>query len=164
MSVNVSVIQLLRDDLQGAARDDGRDEGKSGKCRHRDKSAFTWDFEALNRALRQLRDAGLQVAIDDFGTGYSSLARERELNVNCLKIAKYFVDKLMHLKPEEAITRDVISMAHWLGHFVVAEGVEHERQRQCLLDYGCDRIQGNLVSRPLDEDAAAELLRKHANS
>lgn len=166
VSVNVSVIQLLRDDFCRELLEmmDEMRVSPASVGIEITESAFAWDFEALNRALRQLRDAGLQVAIDDFGTGYSSLARERELNVNCLKIAKYFVDKLMHLKPEEAITRDVISMAHRLGHFVVAEGVEHERQRQCLLDYGCDRIQGNLVSRPLDEDAAAELLRKHANS
>jgi len=52
-------------------------------------------------------------------------------------------------------------MAHKLGHSVIAEGVEHERQRQYLLKYGCDRIQGYLISKPLSESAALDLLRKH---
>ena len=48
------------------------------------------DYSSIN----MFRDAGLHVAIDDFGTGYSSLAREKEFNVDCLKIDKYFIDKL----------------------------------------------------------------------
>lgn len=46
------------------------------------------------------------------------------------------------------------------GHCVIAEGVEYERQKQYLLNYGCDKIQGYLISKPLDEAAALELLRK----
>ncbi|MFY9485635.1 MAG: EAL domain-containing protein, partial [Bacillota bacterium] len=126
------------------------------------ESALASDFDDLNRVLGELRDAGIHISIDDFGTGYSSLAREGELNIDCLKIDKYFVDRLMHLKPEESIIGDIVSMAHRLGHHVTAEGVEHERQRQYLLDYGCDRIQGHLVSKPLHEDAAIRLLRRMA--
>lgn len=64
----------------------------------------------------------------------------------------------MYIKPEKALTSDIISMAHKLGHFVVAEGVEYEEQRKYLLSWDCDRIQGYLISKPLDEDAAIEIL------
>ena len=101
---------------------------------------------------------GIEVSIDDFGTGYSSLSHERELNVNCLKIDKYFIDKLLKLKPEEAITGDIISMAHRLGHLVVAEGVEFEKQKQYLIENNCDFIQGYLFSMPLDEEEALKML------
>ncbi len=164
VSINVSVFQLLRHDLCEELLETMREMGVSPANVGIEitESAFAWDFEALNRTLFELRDAGLNVAIDDFGTGYSSLARERELNVNCLKLDRYFVDKLMYLEPEEAITWDVVSMAHRLGHCVVAEGVEHERQRQCLQDYGCDKIQGYLMSGPVYEDAAMELLKRQS--
>lgn len=162
VSVNVSVIQVLRKDfctdLLGLISE--------AQVRPGDvsieitESAFAWNLQEINRIFSGLRAAGVHISIDDFGTGYSSLARERELNVNCLKIAKPFVDKLMHLKPEESITGHVISMAHRLGHYVIAEGVEHERQRQCLMDYGCDKIQGYLISRPVDEDVAIGLLKR----
>ena len=100
----------------------------------------------------------LASAIDDFGTGYSSLSREGELNVNCLKIDKAFIDKLLFLKNDETITGDIISLAHRLGHCVVAEGVEHEKQMQYLKDHGCDKIQGYLISKPLSEEMAVKFL------
>ncbi len=124
------------------------------------ESVFTSDYDNMNRLIRKLREAGLHVAIDDFGTGYSSLAREKELQVNCLKIDKYFIDKLLVDGNDKAITGHIISMAHKLGHCTVAEGVECEAQKQYLLDNGCDKIQGYLVSGPLDEEAAIELLRR----
>ena len=124
------------------------------------ESVFTDDYDYINKIINELKDAGLHIAIDDFGTGYSSLAREKELNVNCLKIDKYFIDKLLEDEIEKAITGDIISMAHRLGHCAIAEGVEQEEQKQYLLAHGCDKIQGYLVGRPLDEEAAFELLAK----
>lgn len=125
------------------------------------ESVFESDYEKINRILGRLKKAGFIIAIDDFGTGYSSLARERELNINCLKIDQSFIDKLMYLEPEKTITDDIISMAHNLGHYVIAEGVEHEKQKQYLQRHGCDKIQGYLISKPLDEDIAIEFLRKY---
>jgi EAL domain-containing protein (putative c-di-GMP-specific phosphodiesterase class I) len=55
-------------------------------------------------------------------------------------------------------------MAHRRGHCVVAEGVEHEEQKEYLLRNGCDKIQGFLVARPLDENAAIELIGKQRDS
>jgi PAS domain S-box-containing protein len=125
------------------------------------ESMFASDYQEINNILGELKACGIRIAIDDFGTGYSSLARERELNVNSLKIDKYFIDKLLVLEPDKTITGDIISMGHKLGHCVVAEGVEYEKQRQYLKDHGCDKIQGYLISRPLDENAAIELLEKY---
>jgi len=50
-------------------------------------------------------------------------------------------------------------MAHKLGHCVVAEGVEHEVQKQYLIDHDCDMMQGYLFSPPLNEEAAIDFLR-----
>jgi PAS domain S-box-containing protein len=124
------------------------------------ESVLASNFQEINTILGELKDAGLYIAIDDFGTGYSSLARERELNINCLKIDKYFIDKLLLVDPDKAITSDIVSMAHKLGHCAIAEGVEHEKQRHYLLNCGCDKIQGYLISKPLGEEAAIELLNK----
>ena len=67
------------------------------------------------------------------------------------------------LQPEldRAITGDIISMAHRLGHCAVAEGVEVEAQKQYLIAHGCDRMQGFLFSKALDEEAALALLKRH---
>ena len=161
VSINVSAIQLLERDfneiLFSMIKDMQISPANIGL--EITESMFADNYQRINHTLGELENYGIHVAIDDFGTGYSSLARERELNVSCLKIDKYFIDKLVSLKDEEAITGDIISMAHKLGHCVVAEGVEYEKQRQYLLDNGCDKIQGYLISKPLDEEAAIELLR-----
>jgi EAL domain-containing protein (putative c-di-GMP-specific phosphodiesterase class I) len=122
------------------------------------ESVFAANYYEINRIIGLLKESGIKIAIDDFGTGYSSLARERELNINCLKIDKQFIDKLMVLDESETITRDIISMAHKLGHTVVAEGVEHQKQRDYLVNNNCDMIQGYLISRPMSEDNAVEYL------
>jgi PAS domain S-box-containing protein len=163
VSINISAIQLLRDDFTqyllemiNERRVDPANIGLEVT-----ESVFASNYQEINSILGELKSLGIKIAIDDFGTGYSSLARERELNLNCLKIDKYFIDKLLLLKDEEAITSDIIAMAHKLGHDVIAEGVEYERQRQYLLKYGCDRIQGYLISKPLTEAAALDLLRNY---
>ena len=66
----------------------------------------------------------------------------------------------MIISNEESITGDIINMAHKLGQIVVAEGVEHDKQMQYLIDNDCDLIQGYLISKPLEMEAAIELLNK----
>lgn len=162
ISINVSGIQLLKNDFIKNLFEmiNEMQINPENISLEITESIFASNYQEVNRILGELKDSGIHIAIDDFGTGYSSLARERELNINCLKIDKYFIDKLLSLKPEEAITGDIISMAHKLGHCIIAEGVEHEKQRQYLLSHGCDKIQGYLISKPLDGEAAIELLKK----
>lgn len=162
VTVNLSVIQLLKDefceDLFEMIEDIGVNPANIGL--EITESIYLSDHEKVNTTLGKLKEAGLRILIDDFGTGYSSLSRERDLNIDFVKIDKSFIDKLMHVEPEKALTSDIISMAHKLGHYVIAEGVEYEEQRKYLHSWGCDRIQGYLISKPLDEDAAIELLKK----
>ncbi len=83
--------------------------------------------------------------------------------MDCMKIDKYFIDKLLYTAPEKAITSDIISMAHKLGHCTVAEGVEEEIQMRYLKEHNCDKVQGYLVSRPLTEEEAVRFLEKALN-
>lgn len=166
IAINLSVIQLLDKDFPKKLFQIIENAGANPEniTLEITESIFSSEYEYLNMILTDLKSIGLKISIDDFGTGYSSLSRERDLNVDNLKLDKSFIDKLMYLAPEEAITGDIISMAHKLGHCVVAEGVEHEKQKQYLEIFGCDMIQGYLLSRPLDEDLAIEFLKNYDNN
>ena len=83
------------------------------------------------------------------------------MKVDYMKIDKYFVDKLLVANLNKAITSDIISISHKLGQRTIAEGVEHHIQLQYLKEHGCDKIQGYLISRPLDEEDAIGFLQKH---
>lgn len=166
VSINVSPIQLLRPDFASRlfALISELHVNPQNIGIEITESVFTSDYENINHIIEKLRDAGLHIAIDDFGTGYSSLAREKELSVNCLKIDKYFIDKLLDTDLNKALTSDIISMAHKIGHCTIAEGVEHESQLQYLKEHDCDRIQGYLISKPLDEEDALKFLKKQENN
>ena len=91
------------------------------------------------------------------GTG-SSLARERELSVDYVKIDQIFIERLLTFDKSEVISGDIISMAHKLGHKVIAEGVEHPKQMELLKEFGCDKVQGFLISKPLGEEEILKLI------
>jgi len=165
VSINISIIQLLKPDFPNRLFEIMNEMQINPKNVGLEitESVFAADFDNINSAIEKLRDAGLHIAIDDFGTGYSSLSRESGLKADCMKIDKYFVDILMSTNPNRAITSDIISIAHKLGHSTIAEGVGHEIQLQYLREFDCDRIQGFLISKPLDEEDALEFLNSAKN-
>lgn len=162
VAINVSAIQLFRNEFleDWFKTVNGAKVNIQNLLLELTESVFLNNYEDINKKLGHLKEQGIKIAIDDFGVGYSSFAREEELNVDYLKLDKYFVDKLLSLDYDKAIISDIISMAHRLGHFVVAEGVEYEEQKQYLIAHGCDYLQGYLLSRPLDFEEAVTFLKR----
>jgi diguanylate cyclase (GGDEF)-like protein len=108
--------------------------------------------------LDALRKEGVLAVLDDFGTGYSSLSYLHRFPLHALKIDRSFVSAL---RPGDsggssAVVRAVLALANTLGMEVIAEGIETEAQRDCLLEIGCVQGQGFLFSsaRPAHEWAA----------
>ncbi|HHY81276.1 MAG TPA: EAL domain-containing protein [Clostridiales bacterium] len=161
VSINTSVIQLLSPDFTSKLFELINDMQVTPNNIFIEitESVFASDYNIINKIIKKLRSAGLQIVIDDFGTGYSSLSREKELIVDCMKIDKYFIDNLLSADLSKAITGDIISIAHKLEQYTIAEGVEHDIQLQYLKEHNCDRIQGYLISKPLDEDEAVKFLK-----
>ena len=162
VSVNISVIQLLRDEF---VRDIIRIIESSGientsLVLEITESIIMENFDLINQKLKEIRKTGILISLDDFGTGFSSLSRLRELNIDYVKIDKYFIDNITEDKDETLITADIISMSHKFGLTVVAEGVEEEGQVKYLTKNDCDILQGYYISRPLSEDKAIEFMTK----
>ncbi len=100
--------------------------------------------------LDELRRLGVRLAIDDFGTGYSSLSYLDRLDVDELKIDRSFVTGLGAGLGNASIVRSTIELGHNLGLRLVAEGVEDQRSYDLVRGWGCDQVQGFLLSRPLE--------------
>ena len=152
VSVNVSVLQLLRGDLPGVVARVLEDTGIPPHLLELEltESVLMANAEQTAAKLQAFRALGVSLAIDDFGTGYSSLAYLKRLPITTLKIDKAFVDELPHDAEDAAITSTVIAMGHSLGLNVVAEGVETAAQMRFLADKGCDEIQGFWIAQPMD--------------
>ncbi|HEY1596497.1 MAG TPA: bifunctional diguanylate cyclase/phosphodiesterase [Thermoleophilaceae bacterium] len=99
--------------------------------------------------LDALSGMGVRIAIDDFGTGYSSLAWLKRFPVHEIKVDRSFVTDLVSNESDAAIVRSTIELGRSLGLLVVAEGVETGEVLERLAGYGCDVVQGFLVSRPV---------------
>ncbi len=100
--------------------------------------------------MDKFKAKGIKFAIDDFGTGYSSLAYVNLFPVDYLKIDRYFI-KQMHEQSIHKIIKSTIELAHELGFYVIAEGVEKDSDIGVLKSLSCDYIQGFTKSVPLKE-------------
>lgn len=107
------------------------------------------DTSATMQTFDRLRVLGVHVSIDDFGTGHSSLASLRKLPAAELKIDRAFVTDLERSEHAQYIANTIVQMAHALDMRVVAEGVETRKQRDLLVDMGCDELQGYLFAKPM---------------
>lgn len=160
VAVNISGLQLLRDEFLDATSSIIQVCGidPSNLEFEITESVLLENLEVINRKLNQVRNMGITIALDDFGTGYSSLSRLRELNIDIVKIDKFFIDRIEVLDYDRLISGDIISMAHKLGLVVIAEGVETQKQWQYLHDTKCDIVQGYFISKPLSHADALRIL------
>src|SRR5690606_13319488 len=161
MSVNMSVLQLLRGDFTEVVRRVLDDTGVAAGSLELELTESMLMANAAQTAMKlhAFRELGVSLAIDDFGTGYSSLAYLKRLPITTIKIDQTFIADLGHDPEGAAITTTVVAMAHGLGLRVVAEGVENAVQAEFLARHRCDEIQGFWVARPLDAVACMAFIR-----
>ncbi len=125
------------------------------------ESAMMADPTRAQRTLAQIHAMGVELAIDDFGTGFSSLSYLKHLPVSKLKIDKSFVMTMLQDENDAVIIRSTIDMAHNMGLWVVAEGVENQETFDLLEILDCDIAQGYLISAPLDRPALEKWIDAH---
>jgi diguanylate cyclase (GGDEF)-like protein len=124
------------------------------------ESGMTTDPDRAVAVLRRLQGDGVQVSIDDYGTGFSSLNQLKRLTADELKIDRTFIQQLATNHGDAILVRSAIDLAHNLGLFVTAEGVEDLGALAVLRDLGCDQVQGFALAHPVPaEGLLAECLK-----
>ncbi|MGE5477176.1 MAG: EAL domain-containing protein [Bacteroidales bacterium] len=103
---------------------------------------------------------GLGLAIDEFGSGYSSFAFLRRLPANALKMAQAFVRNVANSTDDSEIVTAIVAVARGLHMSVVAPGVETPEQLSFLASFGCERVQGFLLARPMPAAELGEFLAR----
>lgn len=154
MAVNMSVRNLQ--DAQFAERIGKIIEASAQSARglwlEITETAIMADPPRAQELLLSLNAMNILLSIDDFGTGYSSLAYLSQLPVHEIKIDKSFVSGMLKNENDAVIVRSIVDLAHNLGMFVIAEGVEDRGTYDLLKKLGCDAAQGFYISRPLPAD------------
>lgn len=104
---------------------------------------------AAQRTLAALKALGVRVAIDDFGTGYSNFSELRSTDARILKIDRSFVRQMTDTGRDRDIVQGIIGLAHRLGYWVTAEGIETDAALDALAELDCDEGQGYAIAHPL---------------
>lgn len=161
VNVNLSVRQLAQPDLLQGIDRVLQKNGLHGSNLKIEivESALVDNAELAARVLQQLRSRHIEVCLDDFGTGYSSLSYLHRFPVDVIKIDRSFIMRIAEASQDLAIVAAIIKLSQQLGLSVVAEGIESIQQWRQLRSLQCGYGQGYYFSRPLDGEAATEMLR-----
>jgi diguanylate cyclase (GGDEF)-like protein len=156
VSVNLSAIQISRDDVASVVRNALADSGLDPRrlTLELTESAIIHDPDRASKALNALKKLKVRVAMDDFGTGYTSLASLQRLPIDILKIDRSLVANLLEDEDAASIVRAILSLASALGMETTAEGIEREELGAVLAGMGCTYAQGFHYARPMEADAA----------
>jgi len=122
------------------------------------ESALIADPDRVAQTMHALKALGTTLAMDDFGTGYSNLASLQKLPIDVLKMDRSFVTGMLADRDKISIVRAILSLAQALGMKTTAEGIESNELAQTLAALGCTYGQGFFYARPLEADAAYDLL------
>lgn len=163
VSVNVSVLQLLRDDMAErvlAILDEAGVDPVHLKIEITE-SLFMQDMDRVTHILTTLYDRGVTIAIDDYGTGYSSLAYLKKLPFTHLKLDQSFISEVSTDLASQAIVQSTLLMAQSLDIQVIAEGIEEEDQLSLLKVLKAEYGQGFLFSKPLSATDFAVFVKAH---
>ena len=159
IAINISLIQLLREDFTKDVHRILLKKGVSGKNLEFEitESILMDNFELINEKLAEVKRLGVSVALDDFGTGYSSLNCLTYLPVNKIKLDKSICDQFLQGNRIKVI-ESLILLAHSLNLKIMAEGIEAWWDKVAILkNSGCDGIQGYVFSKPLEPTEIAAI-------
>ncbi len=156
VSVNLSPIQISRDDIAAAVSSALRSSGIDGGRLTLEvtESAIIQDPEGAAKALNALKRFDVRIAMDDFGTGYTSLELLQRLPIDVLKIDQSFVSEMLASGDSSAIVRAILSLARALGMETIAEGIDSPELAELLTDLGCTIGQGFHYAQPMTGDDA----------
>lgn len=102
--------------------------------------------------LQQLKSAGVGIALEDFGIGHGSPDLLRRCRFDVIRLPRVLVGGLGLAEEDRIIVTGLIRLAHDLGCYVIAEGIENEQQTRILREAGCDLAQGFAFGRPQPTD------------
>jgi len=158
LSINISIRQFQHENIYEILKENIERYAIDGSQISIEitESIMMENHEQMVKKLNEIKTLNVGISLDDFGTGYSTLSYLNTLSIDELKIDKAFVDVIPtenQRNTHTSIVLDtIIAMGKTLNMSVVAEGVEHEYQRQYLEDKGCDIYQGYLFSKALPRE------------
>lgn len=116
--------------------------------------------KTLLENMRRLLDFGVSFSLDDFGNGQSNLNYVVDMPVQIVKFDRDMTRAYFESEKAKLILRATMNMIHEMHLEIVSEGVETKEQFDVLKELGIDYIQGYYFSKPLEQQAFLEFIKK----
>ncbi|MGJ0845128.1 bifunctional diguanylate cyclase/phosphodiesterase [Tissierella praeacuta] len=161
ISVNVSAIQFEQTNFVDIVKETLEETGLEARYLEleiTERIAMDRVDEKLLK-MKELKNMGVRISIDDFGTGYSSLAYFTRFPIDTLKIDRSFINDMLSDKNSKTIVTTIINMAKSIKIKTIAEGVETLEQLDYLKQKKCDKIQGYLISKPIEPQEIEKMFK-----
>lgn len=151
VSVNVSRVTATRPDfLEYYARIKNKFGVKNGFVTLEFTESFAYEnYEYLSETVAKLHEYGFNCSLDDFGTGYSSYNVLKVIDMDEIKLDKFFIGTGISAERDQMILESVIGVVKKMGVKVTQEGVETKADFERLAALGCDVIQGFYFAKPM---------------
>ena len=117
-------------------------------------------YQEILSALIPLRRDGMQLAVDDAGAGFASFRHILELAPDKIKLDACLTKNIEGDPSRRALIAAFVQFAGDTGSKLIAEGVETDAQLNALKELGVEKIQGNLIGKPMPLDEAVNISYK----
>ncbi|MBX3208710.1 MAG: EAL domain-containing response regulator [Labilithrix sp.] len=144
--VNLHAADLLDDDLFDASAPLTK-LAKRVVLEITERAAISDISDARHRTA-ELRRRGFKIAIDDLGAGYAGLTSFATFEPEIVKLDMSLVRGIESSTVKRLIVGRIAGLCRDLEMGVVAEGIETPEELSCMLDLGCEYLQGFLLGRP----------------
>ena len=114
--------------------------------------------EAATQVLARLSERGVRLAIDRFGAGMAPVNHLLQMPVDLIKFDQRLTAASAEGGRASAVLRGLVQMCSALGITTLAQGVEHDYQREALREMGCDLAQGFLFSQAVSAESTTGLI------
>ncbi|MDO4437855.1 MAG: EAL domain-containing protein [Eubacteriales bacterium] len=158
MSVNISVIQLEDPHIAKKiiALFEKYNVSGRGFCIELTETHKIHEVDKIADILRSLKEYGLQISIDDYGTGYANIAYLKQLEIDEVKIDRFFVKDLKKDTYNYNLIHNILQFAKQNNIRVCCEGVETVEELSVLESVSPNILQGYLFDRPLKSTVMGE--------
>lgn len=114
--------------------------------------------------LEQLRSLGAALSVDDFGDTATNLAALTRFPLDGVKLHPTLTARLPEDPRSVTLVQATVDLAHRLGLWVTAVGVETPEQLRVLRELGCNAAQGYAIAPPLALPELLDWLRQGEQS
>lgn len=114
--------------------------------------------ETVNENISRLVERGIHFSLDDYGSGYANIDYINHMPFSIIKLDKFIIWDSFKSEKAGITLEHTIAMLNALKLHIVAEGVETEEMRDCLVSFGCHFMQGWYYSKAVSDQEFMKLI------